>query len=368
MKWLDRDNQRHDVSGAMVLPAFGVISALPGDLASLTPRLTQTRILLEVLVAVVAGAAAGAALEPLLRGFAGSRRPASFRWAAIAGGVAVSGLGMLLVRESAPWLTATAAFLGAFLGSAAASWLQMGLLEDNYPPTPLVRGAVQQAHAARGLATPRLSPAKRAFDIALATFGLLISAPLWLLLAAFIWFEQPGPVFFVKNSAGLGGRTFRQWKLRTMVHGAEDASGPVLAREDDSRALVVGRWLRKTALDELPQLLNILIGDMSFVGPRPQRTVLVLEYLRVMPEYADRHAVRPGLAGLAQVAGDYYLTPRQKLRLDRLYVQHASLLFDLWLVTLACLVVFWWRWRPGWRGHLTPTQIRGGRRAPRPGD
>ncbi len=144
-----------------------------------------------------------------------------------------------------------------------------------------------------------------------------------------------------------------------MVHGAEEASGPVLAQEDDARALRVGRLLRKTALDELPQLVNILIGDMSFVGPRPQRTILVLLYLQTMPEYCDRHWVRPGLAGLAQVAGDYYLTPRQKLRFDRLYVQHAGLLFDLRLMVLAFLVVFWWRWRPGWEGKLKPALIRG---------
>jgi lipopolysaccharide/colanic/teichoic acid biosynthesis glycosyltransferase len=333
----------------------------------LAPSLSQARILLEVAAVLVAGAAAAAVFEPLVRGLGWSSRPASFRWAVLAGGVTVSGLQALLRGGLSPWLLAVA-FLGAFCGSAVASWLQMGLLEDNYPPTPLVREAVLQAHVARLQASPRLSAAKRAFDIALSAIGLLLSAPLWLLLAAFIWFEQPGPVFFVKNSVGLGGKPFRQWKLRTMVHGAEDASGPVLAREDDARALIVGRWLRKTALDELPQLLNILIGDMSFVGPRPQRTVLVLEYLRVMPEYADRHWVRPGLAGLAQVAGDYYLTPRQKLRLDRLYVQHASLVFDLWLMTLACLVVFWWRWRPGWRGQLTPAQIRGRRRATRTGD
>ncbi len=358
----ERDNPRHDESVVKMMPALGGILALPGGLAAFLSSPLQSRTLLEVLAVLVAGAAAGAAFEPLVRSLGWSRRPASYRWAVFCASAAVFGLLMLLRSETSPWLAAAGASVGAFLGSAAASWLHMGLLEDNYPPTPLVREAVLQAHAGRLPAPTRRSPAKRAFDLALSAFGLLISAPLWLLLAACIWFEQPGPVFFVKNSVGLGGRSFRQWKLRTMVHGAEDSSGPVLAREDDTRALLVGRWLRKTALDELPQLVNILLGDMSFVGPRPQRTVLVLEYLRAMPEYADRHQVRPGLAGLAQVAGDYYLSPRQKLRLDRLYVRHASLLFDLWLVTLACLVVFWWRWRPGWRGHLTPAQIRGRQR------
>ena len=317
-------------------------------------------------IAVLAiGAAAGIAFEPLLRRLARIGRPGSYRWAAILGGGAVFLLALRLGCPSTP-IPASAALFGAFLGSAAASWRRMGVWEDNYPPSHAAREAVRLVHASRFRAQLHLSAGKRAFDFALALIGLLVSSPLLLILSAAIWLEQPGPVFFVKNSVGLQGRTFRQWKLRTMVHGAEDVSGPVLAREDDARALRVGRWLRKTALDELPQLLNIVIGDMSFVGPRPQRTVLVLDYLQVMPEYADRHQVRPGLAGLAQVAGDYYLTPRQKLRLDRLYVLHADLLFDLWLVILACLVVFWWRWRPGWRGHLTSSQIRGGwRRAAR---
>ena len=137
-----------------------------------------------------------------------------------------------------------------------------------------------------------------------------------------------------------------------MVSCAEEGTGPVLAKEQDERVLHFGSLLRKTALDELPQLLNILRGEMSFVGPRPQRTVLVADYLQRMPVYAERHRVLPGLAGLAQVAGDYYLTPRQKLRFDRLYIQHVSLGFDLRLLGLAFLITFWYRWRPDWNGRL----------------
>jgi lipopolysaccharide/colanic/teichoic acid biosynthesis glycosyltransferase len=99
---------------------------------------------------------------------------------------------------------------------------------------------------------------------------------------------------------------------------------------------------------------------MSFVGPRPQRTVLVHEYLEAIPEYAERHRVLPGLAGLAQVAGDYYLTPRQKLRFDRLYIQHASLGFDLKLLFLAFLIAFWYRWRKDWDGKLPRWLLRCG--------
>ncbi len=137
-----------------------------------------------------------------------------------------------------------------------------------------------------------------------------------------------------------------------MVRGAEASTGPVLSSEDDGRVLLIGRILRKTALDELPQLINILKGEMSIVGPRPQRTVLVYNYLEDIPEYAERHHVLPGLSGLAQVAGDYYLTPRQKLRFDRLYIHHAGLGLDLKLISLAFLITFWYRWHKGWDGRL----------------
>ena len=96
---------------------------------------------------------------------------------------------------------------------------------------------------------------------------------------------------------------------------------------------------------------------MSFVGPRPQRTVLVYDYLQSMPEYADRHCVSPGLAGLAQVAGDYFLSPRQKLRFDRLYIAHRSLRFNLKLFYLAILITFWYRWQPGWNGRLPRSRL-----------
>jgi lipopolysaccharide/colanic/teichoic acid biosynthesis glycosyltransferase len=241
-----------------------------------------------------------------------------------------------------------AAFLSGLLSTSLADspW------ENNSPPPARVQAEVLQQHLRTIGHLDRVPPAKRAFDLLLAALGLLLAAPLWLLAGFLIWFEDPGPLFFVKNSVGRGGINFRQYKFRTMVRGAEDATGPVLAREEDERVLRTGRVLRKTALDELPQLVNILIGEMSFVGPRPQRTVLVEGYLQTMPEYAERHRVLPGLAGLAQVAGDYYLTPRQKLRFDRLYIRHTGLGFDLKLIGLAFLIAFWFRWQNGWNGRL----------------
>lgn len=234
--------------------------------------------------------------------------------------------------------------------------------ENNSPPSERIQEEVHQRHLeiiGEPCHTPR---AKRLFDIALALVGLLISAPIWLASTLVILIEDPGPILFVKNSVGKGGINFRQFKFRTMVAGAEEITGPVLASERDERILLVGRVLRKTALDELPQLINILRGEMSFVGPRPQRTILVHGYLDTMPEYAERHRVLPGLSGLAQVAGDYYLTPRQKLRFDRLYIKYASLGFDLKLLCLAFLITFWFRWQKGWDGRLPRGLLRFGSR------
>jgi lipopolysaccharide/colanic/teichoic acid biosynthesis glycosyltransferase len=223
-----------------------------------------------------------------------------------------------------------------------------------------VRGEVHQWHL-ETIGLPDKTPfGKRAFDVGLASFGLLIAFPIWLISAFLVWIEDPGPLLFVKNSVGRGGLNFHQYKFRTMVSGAETHTGPTLASESDERVLVVGRVLRKTALDELPQLVNILLGEMSFVGPRPQRTVLVHDYLQRMSEYAERHRIAPGLAGLAQVAGDYYLTPRQKLRFDRLYIRHASLGFDLKLILLAFTIAFWYRWQKDWNGRLPRRLMRWG--------
>jgi lipopolysaccharide/colanic/teichoic acid biosynthesis glycosyltransferase len=246
------------------------------------------------------------------------------------------------------------------LGGILATSFNERLWENNSPPSEEIMLDVYQQHL-KLIGEPDPTPGlKRAFDLVLASVGLLFSLPIWLLSIFLVWIEDPGPLLFVKNSVGRGGMNFHQYKLRTMVRGAEEATGPILASEKDDRVLKSGYLLRKTALDELPQLLNILRGEMSFVGPRPQRTVLVQGYLREMPEYAQRHRVLPGLAGLAQVAGDYFLTPRQKLRFDRLYIEYTSLGFDLKLITLAFLITFWYRWQKDWDGRLPRRFLRFG--------
>jgi lipopolysaccharide/colanic/teichoic acid biosynthesis glycosyltransferase len=277
-----------------------------------------------------------------------------------------SGWELYFLNHKASWTNLGAAVLGAFLGGLLATTLKMRLWEDNSPPSERIRLEVYQRHQ-NLIGVPKPEPVlKRAFDVCLALLGLVVSAPVWLVTAFIIWIEDPGPLLFVKNSVGKGGVNFHQFKLRTMVREAENSTGPVLASEEDERVLIIGRILRKTALDELPQLINILHGEMSFVGPRPQRTVLVRGYLEGMPEYAERHAVLPGLAGLAQVVGDYYLTPRQKLRFDRLYIRYRSLGFDLKLIALAFMIAFWFRWQKDWNGRLprkwvhTPTHTEEG--------
>jgi lipopolysaccharide/colanic/teichoic acid biosynthesis glycosyltransferase len=259
---------------------------------------------------------------------------------------------------SAVWLLA--ALLGSFAGGILATHLNEGLWENNSPPSEEVTRAVYLEHRQLIGSPARVPVFKRSFDILLAAIGLLLSLPIWFIIIFITWLEDPGPLLFVKNSVGRGGMNFHQYKLRTMVRGAEDTTGPVLASARDERVLGMGSLLRKTALDELPQLINILQGKMSFVGPRPQRTVLVQGYLKEMPEYAQRHRVLPGLAGLAQVAGDYYLTPRQKLRFDRLYIQYTSLGFDLKLISLAFMITFWYRWHADWDGRLPRRLLRMG--------
>lgn len=253
-------------------------------------------------------------------------------------------------------------FLGAFAGGLILTALTGGLVENNYAPSEEVAKQVFQHHAGLIGAPVDIPASKRLFDILLSLAGLCLSAPIWLLSILLIWLEDPGTLLFVKNSVGRGGINFQQYKFRTMIHGAEERTGPIMAAEGDERVLRTGKLLRKTALDELPQLINILKGEMSFVGPRPQRTVMVNEYLLLMPEYAYRHQVLPGLAGLAQVVGDYYLTPRQKLRFDRIYIRHANLGFDLLLILLAFLITFGYRWKKDWNGRL-PRWLLHGRRS-----
>jgi len=198
---------------------------------------------------------------------------------------------------------------------------------------------------------------KRAFDCALAAVGLIASAPLWIAIAAAIKIEDGGPIFYRQQRVGLGGHVFDALKFRSMVPDAEARSGPVQAAERDPRVTRVGRALRATAMDELPQLWNIFVGDMSFVGPRPLRPGEVEargdgRFVRLdeIPGYEARHSVRPGLTGIAQVYAPRDIDRARKFRLDRLYLKRAGFWFDLRLI----LVSFWITARGDWerRGRI----------------
>ena len=144
-----------------------------------------------------------------------------------------------------------------------------------------------------------------------------------------------------------------------MILDAEKDTGPISGYENDERVLFFGKLLRKTALDELPQLVNILLGDMSYVGPRPQRTVLVHGYLQQIPEYARRHLVRPGLAGLAQVVDKYDISPKEKLAWDLIYIDHSNVWIDIKLVLAAFYLVFALRWQSNTNPELTIRKMFG---------
>jgi len=193
--------------------------------------------------------------------------------------------------------------------------------------------------------------AKRAFDVALSGLGLLASAPLWGLFALLIKLDDGGPVFYAQERVGRDGRRFRNLKFRSMVPDADRRFGPLQAREADARITRVGRWLRATAMDELPQLWNIFRGDMTFVGPRALMPTEIevngrgeTVALEGIPGYRERHAVRPGLTGLAQIFADRDIPRRRKFRYDRLYIRKQSLGLDLRLILLS----FWITLRGKW--------------------
>jgi len=185
---------------------------------------------------------------------------------------------------------------------------------------------------------------KRAFDIILSFLGLLTSTPLWLIISLAIKLEDGGPIFYFHNRVGRGGQKFTIFKFRSMVVDAERQTGPVWAAENDHRTTRVGRFLRATAMDELPQLWNIFKGDISFVGPRAERPEFVDQFTSEIPNYDHRHAVRPGLTGVAQIYGRYDSSPRQKLRLDLLYVRNQCLWLDLRLIALSFWITFRAKW------------------------
>jgi len=182
--------------------------------------------------------------------------------------------------------------------------------------------------------------AKRVIDVLLSVIASVIALPIILVCALAIVIEDGKNPFFTQERLTRGGRAYKVIKLRTMIVGAEKATGAVLAEKEDPRITKVGGFLRKMRLDELPQLFNILVGDMSFVGPRPEREFFYNEFEKDLPEFHLRLSVKGGLTGVAQVWGKYSTDPREKLMMDLMYIQNYSVMLDIRLIFETVRVLF----------------------------
>lgn len=181
---------------------------------------------------------------------------------------------------------------------------------------------------------------KRICDIIFGTIFGIISLPIILVFAVLIKLTSEGPVFFKQERVGYMGQPIVITKLRSMCNGAEKKTGAVWARKDDPRVTAVGRFMRKTRIDELPQFWNIIKGDMSLVGPRPERFVLTERFSEKWPDFPKRLRTIPGLTGYAQIHGGYDLKPNEKSKLDNYYIEHYSLTLDVSIAIKTFKIIF----------------------------
>ena len=193
---------------------------------------------------------------------------------------------------------------------------------------------------------------KRLFDICLSFIGLIGSSPLWVLFSLAILLEDGLPIFYAQERVGKGGRIFRVIKFRSMIKDAEKDIGPVQATENDPRITKIGRILRNTAMDELPQLMNVFKGDMSFVGPRSLRPKEKEVYgnpektdIEDIPGYKERLDVRPGLTGIAQIYLPTDALRKEKFQYDLEYIKNQSFFLDLKLIILSFWITFRGKWQ-----------------------
>ena len=186
---------------------------------------------------------------------------------------------------------------------------------------------------------PVYNAISRLFDILLSLVSLVIALPILLIAAIAIKLEDGGPVLYSQTRLGKDSKTFTIYKMRSMRIDAE-ANGAQWAQAEDDRITKVGKVIRKTRIDEIPQLYNILAGHMKIIGPRPERPELAEEFYIDLPEFVNRLAVKPGLTGLAQISGGYDLTPAEKLVLDVEYIENRGFLLDLKIILKTIGVVF----------------------------
>ena len=183
---------------------------------------------------------------------------------------------------------------------------------------------------------------KRLVDVVGAAIGLLLLAPLFLVVAALILATTGGPIFYKQERIGQGGRSFRIWKFRSMRTDAEVQTGPIWASVYDERCTRVGAWLRRTNIDELPQLFNVFRGEMSLVGPRPERPIFVDQFRATEPDYDLRHAMPAGMTGWAQVHGWRGRTSlRKRIQYDLDYIQRWSFWLDIQILFMTIQHVAW---------------------------
>src|SRR5262245_8222707 len=187
---------------------------------------------------------------------------------------------------------------------------------------------------------PGQNVASRAIQILLCLIGLLACSPVLLLVAGAVKLSSRGPVFYRGRRVGKDERIFDIYKFRTLQVDAEQKIGARLLTEGDSVYTPIGKFLKRWKLDELPQLFNVIKGDMSLVGPRPVRPIFLERFKREIPGYARRFQVRPGATGLAQLRGGYWTEPRNKLRSEVVYIRHQSLVLDLKLMGLTFVKIF----------------------------
>lgn len=181
---------------------------------------------------------------------------------------------------------------------------------------------------------------KRTSDILASIIGLIVGIPLIAIFGLLVKMEDRGPIFYKQERLGKNLKVFYIYKIRSMRVDAEKIGGAQWAQKDDPRITKTGKFIRKTRIDEIPQLFNILKGDMSLIGPRPERPELTYKFEKEIPGFTKRLTVKPGLTGLAQVNGGYEITPNEKLKWDLIYIKNRNIIMDIKIILKTIRVVF----------------------------